>query len=208
MAFVIGASFILRNTASRVIEEQQRAVNLGYEPPFASTLQEALRRLGHTFLTDGWLILLPLYGTCLFFLRVDQRIRSLRQAFIKWSVLFLLMEFTTEWTKYGWAETSAELPLMLMRYPPEAPWPPRSGGSSSGRRGCTNPQLARTTESTPAAERDDRPELGRHDRGHRESVAWPQDEQVFQGGAIAQVGQAHEPTEALMVGDFHATPAG
>jgi hypothetical protein len=116
VAFVIGASFILRNTASRVIEEQQRAVNLGYEPPFASAMQEALRRLGHTFLTDGWLILLPLYGTCLFFLRVDQRIRGLRQAFIKWSVLFFLMEFTTEWTKYGWAEASAELPLMLMRY--------------------------------------------------------------------------------------------
>jgi hypothetical protein len=116
VAFVIGTGFILRNTANRVIEEQQRAVNLGMEPPFASTLQEALGRVGQIFLTEGWLILLPLYGTCLFFLRVDQRIKGLRQAFVKWSVLFLVMEFTTEWTKYGWTEATAELPLMLIRY--------------------------------------------------------------------------------------------
>jgi hypothetical protein len=116
VTFVIGMGFILRNTANRVIEEQQRAVNLGYDPPFASTLEEALRRVGQIFLTEGWLTLLPLYGTCLFFLRVDQRIRGLRQAFVKWSVLFLVMEFTTEWTKYGWTEATAELPLMLIRY--------------------------------------------------------------------------------------------
>ena len=102
VTFVIGTGFILRNTASRVMEEQQRAVNLGEVPPFASTLGETLGRVGQIFLTEGWLILLPLYGTCLFFLRVDQRIRGLRQAFVKWSVLFLVMEFTTEWTKYGW----------------------------------------------------------------------------------------------------------
>jgi hypothetical protein len=75
-----------------------------------------LGRVGQIFQTEGWLILLPLYGTCLFFLRVDQRIRGLRQAFVKWSVLFLVMEFTTEWTKYGWGEATAELPLMLVRY--------------------------------------------------------------------------------------------
>jgi hypothetical protein len=40
VAFVIGTGFILRNTASRVMEEQQRAVNLGFDPPFASTLGE------------------------------------------------------------------------------------------------------------------------------------------------------------------------
>ena len=116
VAFVIGTGFILRNTANRVIEEQKRLVNLGMDAPFDSTFQETLRRLGHTFVDDGWLILLPLYGTCLFFLRVDQRIRSLRQAFIKWSVLFLVMEFTTEWTKFGWTEATAELPVMLIRY--------------------------------------------------------------------------------------------
>ena len=116
IAFVIGTGFILRNTANRVIEEQKRAVNVGMDAPFASTLEETLRRLGHTFVDDGWLILLPLYGTCLFFLRVDQRIRTLRQAFIKWSVLFLVMEFTTEWTKFGWTDATAELPVMLIRY--------------------------------------------------------------------------------------------
>ena len=116
VAFVIGTSFILRNTANLVIEEQQRATNLGSSPPFDSTLQEALRRAGQIFVAEGWLILLPLYGTCLFFLRVDQQIRSLRQAFVKWSVLFLVMEFTTEWTKYGWTEATSELPLMLIRY--------------------------------------------------------------------------------------------
>lgn len=116
VAFVIGTGFILRNTANRVIEEQKRHVNLGMDAPFDSTFQETLRRLGHTFVDDGWLILLPLYGTCLFFLRVDQRIRSLRQAFVKWSVLFLVMEFTTEWTKFGWTEATAELPVMLIRY--------------------------------------------------------------------------------------------
>lgn len=116
VAFVIGTGFILRNTASRVIEEQKRLVNLGMDAPFDSTFRETLRRLGQTFVDDGWLILLPLYGTCLFFLRVDQRIRSLRQAFIKWSVLFLVMEFTTEWTKFGWGEATAELPVMLIRY--------------------------------------------------------------------------------------------
>ncbi len=116
VAFVIGTGFILRNTANRVIEDQQRAVNLGMDPPFASALQEALARVGQTFLAEGWLILLPFYGTCLFFLRVDQRIRGLRHAFVKWSVLFLVMEFTTEWTKYGWTEATAELPLMLIRY--------------------------------------------------------------------------------------------
>ena len=26
------------------------------------------------------------------------------------------MEFTTEWTKYGWGEATAELPLMLLQY--------------------------------------------------------------------------------------------
>ena len=116
VAFVIGTGFILRNTGNRVIEEQKRLVNLGMDAPFDSTFQETLRRLGHTFVDEGWLILLPLYGTCLFFLRVDQRIRSLRQAFIKWSVLFLVMEFTTEWTKFGWTEATAELPVMLIRY--------------------------------------------------------------------------------------------
>ena len=116
VAFVIGTGFILRNTANRVIEEQKRLVNLGMDAPFDSTFQETLRRLGHTFVDDGWLILLPLYGTCLFFLRVDQRIRSLRQAFVKWSVLFLVMEFTTEGTKFGWTEATAELPVMLIRY--------------------------------------------------------------------------------------------
>ena len=63
-----------------------------------------------------WLFLLPLFGTFLYFLRTDRRPRNIKQVFFKWSILFLIMEFVTEWTKYGWGQATTDFPVLMVRY--------------------------------------------------------------------------------------------
>jgi len=66
--------------------------------------------------TNGWFLLLPFFGLCLFLLRTDPRPKSLRHVFVKWTVIFLVMEFTTQWTREGWAVATASLPVMALRF--------------------------------------------------------------------------------------------
>ena len=56
------------------------------------------------------------HGTFLYFLRTDRRPRNMKQVFFKWSILFLILEFTTEWTKYGWGQATTDFPVLLVRY--------------------------------------------------------------------------------------------
>ena len=66
--------------------------------------------------TNGWFLLLPFFGLCLFLLRTDSRMRRTRQVFVKWTVIFLVMEFTTQWTREGWAVAAASFPVMALRF--------------------------------------------------------------------------------------------
>lgn len=66
--------------------------------------------------TNGWFLLLPFFGLCLFLLRTDSRMRRTRQVFVKWTVIFLVMEFTTQWTREGWAVATASFPVMALRF--------------------------------------------------------------------------------------------
>lgn len=66
--------------------------------------------------TNGWFMLLPFFGLCLFLLRTDSRMRRTRQVFVKWTVIFLVMEFTTQWTREGWAVATASFPVMALRF--------------------------------------------------------------------------------------------
>ncbi len=103
--FAIGLAFIIRENAEH-----------------GATLQITYERVKEALLGDSnpartrWLFLLPLFGTLLYFIRVDRRPRRMKQVFFKWSILFLIMEFTTEWTKFGWGQATSDLPVMLIRY--------------------------------------------------------------------------------------------
>ncbi len=66
--------------------------------------------------TNGWFLLLPFFGLCLFLLRTDSRMRRTRQVFVKWTLIFLVMEFTTQWTREGWAVATASFPVMALRF--------------------------------------------------------------------------------------------
>jgi len=103
--FVIGLAFIVREKAGHGV-----SLDVVYRQVMDGLFGGADPT--HT----RWLFLLPLFGMFLYFLRTDPRPRSLRQVFVKWSVLFLVMEFMTEWTKYGWTQATADLPVMLLRY--------------------------------------------------------------------------------------------
>ncbi len=103
--FAIGLAFIIRQHAEHGMTlqgtyDQVREVLFGDAEP------------GQT----RWLFILPLFGTFLYFLRTDRRPRDMKQVFLKWSVLFLVMEFTTEWTKYGWGQATTDFPVLLVRY--------------------------------------------------------------------------------------------
>jgi len=66
--------------------------------------------------TNGWFLLLPFFGLCLFLLRTDSRMRRTRQVFMKWTLIFLVMEFTTQWTREGWAVATSSFPVMALRF--------------------------------------------------------------------------------------------
>lgn len=100
ITFVLGIAFIVRSHTE-------------HGTPFEIVLESTKESL---FGPDGWFYRLCLYGTCLFFIRTDKKPRHLKQVFIKWSLLFLVMEFITDWTKYGWNQASLDFPVMLMRY--------------------------------------------------------------------------------------------
>lgn len=103
--FAIGLAFIVRENA-----EHGSSIAITFE-----RVKEVL--LGDSDPTQTrWLFLLPLLGTFLYFLRVDRRPRTMRQVFFKWSILFLILEFTTEWTKVGWGQATSDFPVMLIRY--------------------------------------------------------------------------------------------
>lgn len=115
-AFAIGGAFILRDISLQVLKEKKASLAAGVPPAFDSPMGESLRRLSVALAHDHWFFLLPFYGVCLFAIRTDLMSRTLHHVFIKWSVMFFVMEFTTEWTKYGWDSVSADLPVQLMRY--------------------------------------------------------------------------------------------
>ena len=103
--FAIGLAFIIRENAEHGFTLQMtynhvREALFGDEDPTRTR----------------WLFLLPLFGTFLYFVRTDRRPRNLKQVFFKWSILFLILEFTTEWTKYGWGQATTDLPVLLVRY--------------------------------------------------------------------------------------------
>ena len=100
VTFLLGMAFILRSHTE-------------HGTSFAVVIDSTKESL---FGPDGWFYRLLLYGTCLFLIRTDKKPRNLRQVFIKWSVLFLVMEFITDWTKYGWHQASVDFPVMLLRY--------------------------------------------------------------------------------------------
>ncbi len=116
LTLVIGLSFILRHVALGVIKDKKAALVAVLPVPFMSSAAETLKRFSAVMVNDQWLYLLPFYGACLFAIRIDLVSRSLRDVFLKWSLLFFIMEFTTEWTKYGWDTVSADLPVQLARY--------------------------------------------------------------------------------------------
>jgi hypothetical protein len=100
ITFVLGIAFIVRSHTEHGV-------------PLDVVIDSTKESL---FGPDGWFYRLCLYGTCLFFIRTDKKPRHLKQVFIKWSLLFLVMEFITEWTKYGWNQASLDFPVMLLRY--------------------------------------------------------------------------------------------
>ena len=114
--FAIGGAFILRDISLQVLKEKKASIAAGVPPAFESPMGESIRRLSTALAHEHWLFLLPFYGVCLFAIRTDLMSRTLHHVFIKWSVMFFVMEFTTEWTKYGWDAVSADLPVQLMRY--------------------------------------------------------------------------------------------
>ncbi|MGA0133953.1 MAG: hypothetical protein ACO3ND_06315 [Opitutales bacterium] len=81
-----------------------------------TTFQAALDGTLLDMQTNGWFLLLPFFGLCLFLLRTDPRPRRTRQVFVKWSMIFLVMEFTTQWTREGWAVASSSFPVMALRF--------------------------------------------------------------------------------------------
>ena len=111
LTLVIGLSFILRHVALGVIKDKKAALVAQLPVPFMSSVAETLKRLSNVIVHDQWMYLLPFYGACLFAIRIDLVSRSLRDVFLKWSLLFFIMEFTTEWTKYGWDTVSADFPI-------------------------------------------------------------------------------------------------
>jgi hypothetical protein len=103
--FAIGLAFIIRENAEHGFTLQMtynhvREALFGDEDPSRTR----------------WLFLLPLFGTFLYFIRTDRRPRNMKQVFFKWSILFLIMEFTTEWTKFGWGQATSDFPVLLVRY--------------------------------------------------------------------------------------------
>jgi hypothetical protein len=114
--FAIGGAFILRDISLQVLHEKKASLAAGVAPAFASPMAESLRRLSAALAHDHWFFLLPFYGVCLFAIRTDLMSRTIQHVFVKWSVMFFVMEFTTEWTKYGWDYVSADLPVQLLRY--------------------------------------------------------------------------------------------
>ncbi len=104
--FAIGLAFIIRENAEHGFTLQM-TYNHVQEALFGDPLDPNRTR---------WLFLLPLFGTFLYFLRTDRRPRNLKNVFFKWSILFLVLEFITEWTRYGWGQATADLPVLLVRY--------------------------------------------------------------------------------------------
>ncbi len=66
--------------------------------------------------TNGWFLMLPFFGLCLFLLRTDPRPRRTRQVFLKRSVISLVKAFTTPWTREGWAVATSSFPVMALRF--------------------------------------------------------------------------------------------
>lgn len=81
-----------------------------------TTVKQALDGTLMDMQTNGWFLLLPFFGLCLFLLRTDPKPRFTRQVFLKWSAIFLVMEFTTQWTREGWAAATASFPVMALRF--------------------------------------------------------------------------------------------
>jgi len=104
--FAIGLAFIIRDKA-----EHGTTLQLLFD-----NVRQALLGSDEYPPRTGWLFLLPLFGTFLYFIRTDRRPRHLKEVVFKWSILFLVMEFTTEWTKYGWGQATTDFPVMLVRY--------------------------------------------------------------------------------------------
>lgn len=104
--FAIGLAFIIRENADHGFTLQ-----MTYDHVHVALFGDDL-----DLNRPRWLFLLPLFGIFLYFLRTDRRPRNLKHVFFKWSILFLILEFTTEWTKHGLGQATTDLPLLLVRY--------------------------------------------------------------------------------------------
>lgn len=99
VTFAVGTALLLRSHTEK-----------------GTTFREALDGTFLDMRTNGWFLLLPFFGLCLFLLRTDPRPKRTRQVFVKWTLIFLVMEFTTQWTREGWAVATASFPVMALRF--------------------------------------------------------------------------------------------
>lgn len=99
VTFTVGTALLLRARTER-----------------GTTVSQAFEGTLLDMQTNGWFLLLPFFGLCLFLLRTDPRPKHVRQVFLKWTVIFLVMEFTTQWTRVGWAAATDSLPVMALRF--------------------------------------------------------------------------------------------
>lgn len=105
VTFIIGVAFIFRDNVTQGMG-LTRAMNLTSKILLGANIENH----------KPWLFLLPFYGTCLFLIRTDLISQTIWSVFKKWSLVFFILQFTTDWTMYGWDKASSDFPVMILRY--------------------------------------------------------------------------------------------
>mgnify|MGYP003330971351 CR=1 FL=1 len=105
VTFIIGVAFIFRDNVTQGMG-LTKAMHVTSKILFGANIENH----------KPWLFLLPFYGTCLFLIRTDLISQSIWSVFKKWSLVFFILQFTTDWTMYGWEKASSDFPVMILRY--------------------------------------------------------------------------------------------
>jgi len=105
VTFIIGVAFIFRDNVTQGMG-LTKAMHLTSKILFGANIENH----------KPWLLLLPFYGTCLFLIRTDLISQTIWSVFKKWSLVFFILQFTTDWTMYGWEKASSDFPVMILRY--------------------------------------------------------------------------------------------
>jgi hypothetical protein len=105
VTFIIGIAFIFHGNVSQGMG-LTKALHVTSKILYGANLENQ----------KPWIFLLPFYGTCLFLIRTDLVSQSIWSVFKKWSLIFFILQFTTDWTMYGWDKASADFSVMILRY--------------------------------------------------------------------------------------------